>query len=212
MNPVIKRLYILNSIVALVSIAVLFGWIFEIQALRSIYSEWVSMKFITALFFFAIGVILFLLLEFERGNKKVVNTTAIICLFLFLYAIFILINDFLGLNLFFWDYLTGEKYIQGIDTLPGRPSIVTILGFTFVTYVIFLRVRGIAGVRDYYWVGLILVSLGVVALLGYLFSYPILFFAIPGFSTGAAAHTAGLFIIIGKYLMVLAKAVLQKTL
>jgi len=183
---------ITGFIVALTGIVVLTGWIFNIELLKSLSPNFVSMKVNTAICFVLTGIVLLIL------NKQKIDTPEkqifFLCSFLiFLTGTLTLIEYTFRLNLgidqlFFQDIsnLTGILY-------PGRMSPVTAVNFILLGAALVLKYSGYF--KTFQLFTIIVLLLSFFTFLGYLFNVPA-FYGIASY-TRIALHTTLLFIIAG---------------
>ena len=198
---------ILAVIVLITSIAVMTGWVLDIAALKSILPQWVTMKFSTALSFFFGGVILYSLdksFRDEAGFSEVL--LPISSLIILLLMISLLASVLFGISTGIEDLFVKEAQGAVATAAPGQPSIGTMFSF------ILIALTGITVMtkspRIYLYTsisGWLVVTMGALALLGYMLGIPVLYYAIEGMSSAMAVHTAILFLLIGIGLVLLGK-------
>ncbi|MEO6542279.1 MAG: PAS domain S-box protein [Ferruginibacter sp.] len=116
---------IIAVLVLLIAFSVLFGWVFDIQFLKSISPRWSNMKPNTAICFILSGAILLLL----RQNHVIVRAAPFIILLIGLLS--------LSENIFNWNLGIDELLFKDtliVDTVssPGRMSSITSLNFIFI--------------------------------------------------------------------------------
>jgi ABC-type nitrate/sulfonate/bicarbonate transport system substrate-binding protein len=178
---------------------VMAGWILDIEVLKSILPMWVTMKFTTALLFFISGIILYVVtssIENTSNISKIILTITTIIILYFL--ITLLVSIFLDIrsgleNLFVREYFGAIK-----TTKVGRPSIGTLINFTFIALIGVLTLIQAKNLnKKLVIIGLIIIVIASIAVFGYVISIPILYYSLENYSTAMAMHTAILFIIIG---------------
>ncbi len=192
-------LQLLSIIVGIVGAAVMVGWILDIGLLKSILPIWVTMKFSTALSFFLSGITLFFINRIGEGDlvyAPIVLSGATLCLLLLMATL--LISNIFGVYTGVEDLFVRESEGAVRTTIPGRPSVGTMVNFILI---------GMAGVITLFKIqnlnlvfsifGWFVISTGCVALLGYTFNVPILYYNVDNWSTAMAVHTAILFVISG---------------
>lgn len=186
---------ILLGIVLLGSIMVMFGWFFDINILKSILPIWVSMKFITALSFFASTILILFLSKKEKteiDNLAILIISSILLLLMFTFFV----SLFAGISTGIESLFIKETANAILTTVPGVPAIPTMLCFIFISLIglISLYDSNLRGVILFF--GEVITLIGVVAIIGYLLRIPLLYYFVPGY-TAMAAHTALLFVLLG---------------
>lgn len=187
---------ILSFLVMIAGVLVMFGWIFDIGILKSISPNMATMKFTTALCFIASGVVLYS--ATQKGREDSFMVQAILpsaILFILLLMVTLLISSIFGFNIGLDSFFIQEKAGAVNTVIPGRPSIPTMINFTVIT------LAGISILANFKkslaYPGSIILLIGSVAALGYIFNQPVLYYLIPGINTAMALNTAMLFILIG---------------
>lgn len=190
----------LSLIVILSGAIVMIGWILEIEALISINPNWVTMKLITALSFFLSGIILYFIVCKIEGGESVLDQ--IILTISTILILFFMLNLLMSS---FFNFSTGIEHLFVDElndavktTIPGRPSIGTMINFIMVSIAGILSLFEVKNIsHKIYLIGIMILIVGCVAVLGYIASVPLLYYTITGYSTAMALHTAILFILIG---------------
>jgi len=183
--------YVGAGIVALAGLVVCFGWFANIDLLKSILPQWVTMKFSTALSFFLAGCMLLVRSQDQKDYWRYSHAVSAF-LILGIMAAFLL-STLLSVDLGLERLFPVDDTDSPFTTVPGRPSTMTMAAFCLI---------GLAGLflkpNDQWMVlsGLVVTTVGALALIGYLIGAPILYFATQ-YSTAMAAHTAILFVICG---------------
>lgn len=192
-----KTAKIISLVVTLAGILVIIGWIADIGFLKSIVPGFVTMKFVTALSFFFSGLILFFMLELQRGNDLARVMLPISSMAVLLLMGVILVSSFLGLRTGIEELFVKEGLGAVKTTVPGRPSIGTMAEFLLIA------VSGISAMMNHrlskilLWMGWAIVLIGAVAILGYVLRIPAFYYSFEGISTAMALHTAILFVLWG---------------
>ncbi len=188
---------IISGSVIFGGLIVMAGWIFNIPVLTSVSHLWATTKFTTALAFVLCGLMLFFLSEKKRTDLAdvVISLSAFsVLLLMAIYLIFVYAGIDSGLEKF----VVAEKEGAILTAVPGRPSIISMYVFTLIalsglTYSFhFKTVQKIIS-----WIGWFLIFMGGLAIIGYGFNKPILYYAIPNQSTAISLITAVLFVLIG---------------
>lgn len=190
----------LSIIVILVGALVVTGWIMDIELLKSILPIWVTMKFITAISFILSGIILYFVTShsFQANSDltQIILSFAIIIILLLMVTL--LFSSFLNIHSGVEDFfmIKGKETIQTFT--PGRPSIGTMINFILVSAIGLITINDLKkGSKKIATLSILIITIGIIAILGYLFSIPIMYYRIGEFSSSMAVHTAILFILLG---------------
>lgn len=202
MRKVPEKVFLSKTIAVLVmvvSAVVIFGWFFDIQALKSILPVWVTMKFSTALSFLLSGVALF---SIAKAPQKTSATPSIVALVAALCVLVLMgsftIAVFVGVDTGIEELFVKESIGAIRTTVPGRPSIGTIIAFVLVAIWIILFILNVEShFRKLLFIGRTIILIGAFAVLGYAFDISLLYYSINGVSTAMACHTAILFVLLG---------------
>lgn len=193
---------IINGIsffVILIAILVVVGWFLDITLFKSILPNWVSMKLTTAICFFFSGSVLFFAAKLQQERKKWAQ-------FVLPAASFIIFSFMIpSLAASFMDIETGieniflEEPLGTIATVkPGRSSVATIANFIVIATIALLYIlKPKSFVIRTVILACIVVTVGAVAVLGYIFNAPLLYYFVENTSTAMALHTAILFCLLG---------------
>lgn len=185
-------------VVQLGGLAGFFGWVYDVDLLKSVSPSFVTMKLSTAVSFALSGLILYFLPSLIKGKSQlpwvVVPGAALIILLL---MTTLLASAFFGIRTGVEDLIIPEK--AAIRTVtPGRPSIITMADFMLVAF------TGLLALFPTGWLpkmlkasGAALIITGAVAEAGYISGIRYLYYQIEGISTAMAVHTAFLFILLG---------------
>lgn len=161
-------------IVGLIGIVVLCGWIFGIPFLTSLIPGAVTMKIATACCFGFTA--LSALCKRHTWDKDNLLSTIL--------SLAVLAISFYTLGVESLPLFGTEESVYTVA--PGIPSLATIASFVLVNicllhqFPIWLNER----------ISWLVTVLATVAIIGYVFSIPMLFYYYPGISTGMAIHTA----------------------
>ncbi len=188
----------LSLVICAAGALVMAGWALNVTFLKSVSADFVSMKFTTALCFFLSGVTLYMITlsmeERKDVSHAVLPATVLIVL--------LIMTTLLTSALFGIDSGVEEMFMRGgphpaLTPVPGRPSVVTMIDF------ILIAACGIAAMFSrnrlravlFYTGGFIMLT-GAVAIAGYVFGLPALYYYSPP-ATAMALHTALLFALCG---------------
>ncbi len=191
--------------ISMAGIAVMLGWLFNIPLLKSLSPAWVSMKFSTAFAFVLSGITLYFLAraregEFEKAQVVLFITSLILLLLMGTMLFSALFRMHTGIeDLFIKDAAGAVKTV-----VPGRPSMPTMLNFILMAVAGILTLVNIKRLRTALrTIGLVVGSIGAVAIAGYIIGAPVLFYYIEGINSAIALTTAGLFVLLGMGLLCL---------
>lgn len=165
----------------------IFGWYLGMETFTNVCCDYVSMKGATAVGMILSGLIVLMLID-KRPHVLELSIVT--------FALSLQVAGMVLSQVSAFDYAT--KFINVSDmshyTIEAHlPSLGTMLGFLFVVVAAFSRLMHL----KCNLCGLIIASIGSVGLVGYLFSNPLLYFYVPGLSTGMALHTALCFTMLG---------------
>jgi hypothetical protein len=203
-NNIVKSLAL---IVMVSGVFVMFGWFLDIDIIKSILEIWVTMKFTTALSFVMSGIILYAIVSFVENKRDIaLLTLPISTLVIFLLMVTLLLSSFFGIRTGIEDLFVKESAEAIKTTIPGRPSVGTMVNFIFMALSGIIVMVGVTNYRTYLsYIGWVIFAVGSVALGGYFVDAPILYYTLEGLSTAMAVHTAILFVILGLGLVILTK-------
>jgi hypothetical protein len=194
----------LSLFVTAAGLAVMGGWIFDIEVLKSLSPTFVSMKFSTAVAFAASGLSLYFIVrvlegEFDTAQVVLSLTSLTITLLMGLLFCSTVISIPTGIEHLFIQE-TGEVK----TALPGRPSVPTMINFLLMAGAAILTLQHPARLLPKLkFIGIIIGLTGSLAAMGYLFNAPLLYYYIAGVNSAMALHTALLFVILGTGLLCL---------
>ncbi len=194
-----NRSKLLGIIIILVGIVVMTGWILDIGILKSILPFWVTMKFTTALSFFLSGTTLYFIADLVKNKSEVARVILpITTMVILLLMVTLLVSTFSGIRTGIEDLFVSESEGAFKTVIPGRPSVGTMVNFTFITIAVFCVMLNLK--KSLFRLKLIGGTISLVsgvAIVGYIINVPPLYYAIDNFSTAMAFHTAILFLLLG---------------
>ena len=194
----IKTAKIISTIVILISIMVMVGWLLNIELFKSILPIWVTMKFSTAFCFFLSGLALFFLPDYLKTNSEiaslVISAASLIILILMMS---LLISVFTGTRTGIEDFVVSESDDAIKTTTPGRPSAGTMMSFILLASISLTSIFKKTDKKYLLSTGVAVIILGSSAIIGYFFNIPSLYYSITDISTAMAVHTAVLFVLLG---------------
>lgn len=184
--------------VMLCGAAVMAGWIGDIGLLKSLSPGWISMKVDTAFAFVLSGIILYFIVRTAAGKPDIAQVAiSITSLLLILLMGILFFSTLLGVHTGAEELFIKDTSIDRNTVVPGRPSIPTMINFILI---------GAAGLitlltPDRLWrvksIGFVISVIGAIALVGYLFQAPLLYYYVEGINSAIAFHTAALFVLVG---------------
>lgn len=177
-----KVISTVSTCTILLSIAVMLGWAFDIEILKSVIPDYASMKFNTAFCFTIAGIILYLL-NTEKGRL----TPIVLSIVLMLLSLASFLQDIFNFNLgidqlIFTDYDSIKKGSPN----PGRMASVSSLCFVLLGFS-FLIIKYKHKIIGQYILHLITI-ISFIAIVGYLLNVP-KFYQL-SFLSSMAVHTA----------------------
>jgi len=190
---------ILAMVVILAAFLAIIGWIFDIGVLKSLSPSWVSMKFDTAVAFFVSGVSLYFMAkamagEFDLG-QIVLSITSLVLMLLMGTLLF---STFFGIHTGVEDLFLEEKSGAMKTLVPGRPALLTMLNFMLVAVAGIFTITNLPKLQmKLKIIGAFVGATGALAVIGYLFNVPLLYYFIDGVSSAMACNTAVLFVLLG---------------
>ena len=201
MGPEYKRTTakILSLMVMIAGILVMIGWIFDIGILKSISPAWVSMKFDTAIAFVLSGITLYFIARAQEGEfDKAQVALSITSLIIILLMGILFFSALLGVHTGAEDLFIKEMPGAVKTVIPGRPSMPTMLNFILIALAGILTMLNPENLQSKLKIiGLIVGTIGAIAVVGYIINAPLLYYFIEGINSAMACHTAVLFVLLG---------------
>ena len=214
-KPYVEIVRIISAVVIIIGLVVIAGWLLDVDTLKSIVPDWVTMKFSTAISFLMSGIVVMLLNEFRNNNSEFSR--------IFLFAPLIIISFFMATLLVTTIIGTtsgvSNLFVQedpgAIGTVKaGTPSVGTMINFILIIAVGFtalLIAQSKSKFKKYAIIsGGIVLVLGITALLGYAIEEPALYYQVAGISGAMAIHTAIAFCLIGIGIMLFVKPIIRE--
>ena len=200
----IKIAKLIAVAVSLMGLFIVIGWIFDIGILKTPDPDTISIKFITAVCFILSGIMFYFIArdqEKENFYIEIITSTISFCILLFMATLFL--SEIMGIKTGIEDLFVSDSADAVKSIVPGRPAIPAMLGF------ILISIAGIFSISNRLkyltMFGSVVLVIGAVPIIGYLFVVPILTFEIAGIATPMAFYTALLFFISGIALILLSK-------
>ena len=197
---------ILGTVIVVVGSFVLLGWFLNIEILKSLAPNWVTMKFTTALSFTLSGILILSVVKFLKTKLEFHRIAIVIpsvCVVFFM--IFGLAENLLNIDSaifkLFLDYDSGIHSIKkGLPSLGTMISFLTIgicgLSFLFSPKIVNKLIKS---------AGFSVFLVGVIGITGYIFGIPLFYYEIETISGAMALHTAILFSLTGTAFWILSK-------
>ena len=190
---------IIAVVVVMMGVSVMFGWFFDVTFLKSIFSNFVTMKFITTICFVLSGVALYFTARVVEDGG---GWDDLILLFVnFLMALLmasLLISLFFGIKTGLEDLFVKEPAGAVKTFVPGRPSLASAINFIMIAVMgslsLFRRERSL---KIIHILGVIVAVSGGVAVVGYLIDVPALYYHFGRISTAIALNSALTFTLLG---------------
>lgn len=205
----IKAAKILAVVVALVGLLVVFGWINDVQVIKSILPQWIPMRFITAVTFIFSGISLYYIaktIDKDEGiTQAVVPLMSVIILAI---MVVFLVSMAIGFNTGLDGFFIKEAPSLTVAFSPGFPStgvIISLIVFGVAGVVTTLGPRNLKKYLKLF--GLIITTIGGIGIIGYIFGSAVLTYNIPGYSATIAFHAAFLITLLGLGLVLVGKEV-----
>lgn len=192
-------------LVTLAGLLVAIGWVFDIQILQSPSPQWPTTKFISAVCFVMAGAIIFVVHDIIHDKPEVgpiVSSFATLTIIILMASL--LSAKFFGIDCGIENLFVKEKLCPPATTMPGQPSIVTMLNFLLIAALDILVKLSVN-----YWrfafvaLGFFICVTGLTAILGYIIGNNTLSYYVPGFSSAMSFFSALLFSLIGSAFILL---------
>ena len=174
----------------LLGVLVLFGWHFQIEALMTVVPGRVSMKPNTAFCFLCSGLGLYFALSTSPQNRKLSRLCSGVAL---VFGMLTLCEHLFHVNLHVDQLLLKDSH-QTID--PGRMARITAINFCISGIALVLQNGGLALRRTSQVLALLLTSLALASIVGYLYGVPVLYGSLSS-ANSMALHTGIGFLILG---------------
>jgi len=215
----IKIAKLLSLVVIIGGIAAMLGDIFDITILKSISSQWRSIRFITAAGFILSGITLYFIIRALEGRfdtaqvaLSITSFTLVLLMGVSLFATVFGLSGVEDLSIrrataedknvppgMFLFLASGEKTI-----ILGRPAMLAILNFLLIALAAILVTWKVEKLQTKLKIiGLIVTLIGATALSGYIINVPFLYNFLEGQGSAMACPTAILFVLSGFALLCL---------
>lgn len=195
-------------------LAVMFGWIIDSSTLKSILPIWSSMSFFSALCISFSGLLLIAMaVRFGKNFPGMTPVILFLSFFMVLFAGAQLLSLLTGFSSGIEGIVVYEEELVFNEIVAGRPSAGSLLGFfllglsglTSLTY-------PYRSLRFLFQAGVILVVISSVALIGYIFDLPLLYYSTNGVSNPMSFHLAFLLLMSGIAVIRLERSVTEGSL
>lgn len=186
--------YILPVIIVIVAILVMIGWFSDISVLKSLHPDWVTMKFTTAASFLLLGLSLGIIDIDKKWSGTGISMLSLLSILLVTIAIVV---AFINPSHNFATIGSQDTTIYSIGN--NIPSIGTLAAFVFAAFSA-LAYGVFRSALTAKMLGIVVIIISSIAILGYVYKDPSLYYYSEGVSTAMALHTAILFLIAGIFL------------
>lgn len=166
------------------------AWLLGIDIIKHINSDWVSMKFTTAFCFMLSGLLIIFAYKAKTSQKNISPTVVSLLSFM---IVFIMGHHAIA-------YVTAEPMVFSqlvhdaavVKTvIPGMPAILTIMNFSLIAIWAQLSLLFDFKIGQHrYWIVTPIFMTSIIALIGYIVDYPLLYGYIPEKFSGMAFHTS----------------------
>lgn len=201
MSPENKRKIakLLSLAVVIAGIMVMAGWVFNISLLKSVFPAWTTMKVSTAISFILSGVTLYFIIKAVEGDIDWAQIVLpAVSLIIILIMTVLLLSNLMNVRTGVEDLFVKEGPGAIKTIITGRPAIPTMINFMLIALAGILTMLGNKNLRiQLKIIGLIVASIGVLAVIGYLLNVAFLYYFVEGISSAMACHTAILFVMLG---------------
>ena len=187
---------LISLAVTISSLVVIYGWVNDIEVLKSLSPNWVTMKISTAVSFLMSGIMLFFLeSSVTHKNKKSELIVSMSSMAIFFLMASLLFEQITGANINASTLFIEEDPNEVVLSVKaGMPSIGTMANFILISIV---GLCALFNTANFYKrvkrISTAIMSITLVSLLGYFINSPFLYYYWPGKSTGMAFHTTLLF-------------------
>jgi PAS domain S-box-containing protein len=193
----ISQLKLFSKIAGLISIiigfTVLVGWALNIDVLKSILPNIISMKANTALCFILIGIALILLTQ-KKINTRTIRIVQICAVIISIIGLLTIIEYLFNINLGIDQILFKETVGAVLTINPGRMAVITAINFLLIGLgVLIINLNNKFRINIYQLFTLIAGIISLFSFLGYIYGSAISYSAIP---TPMALNTSITFIIV----------------
>ena len=175
-----------------IGLIAMFGWFSDVSILTSYVADAPTIKFTAAFSLVVAGLLLFSSISVVEGNSELGGITVVIlAIVLMFFNGMFLFEVLTGLRTGFGDLFVIESPGSLHTVQPGQPSVAAIAAFMLVAFIGFCMQAWPHRVKLFLSVlGAVLVVISGIALLGYAFNVPALFFAVSGLSTALSLPAA----------------------
>ncbi len=200
-----KIVQILAIIVLGTGLLVAFGWFFDINELRSVLPNGLTMKFGTSISFVCAGIAFLFITRMREGKAASAQiglpaSALVIIMFLTVNTVTVLLGGSISIASLFPEKHTPVEEV----IVTSMPSVGTLINFTLIAAAAILSLSSFARVRKLlFGIGVAVGTIGGIALLGYVINQPALYHYVEDASSAMAFHTSILFVISGAVLILL---------
>lgn len=194
-----KEIKAIGLLVASIGFLIMMGWFFDIAALKAFIPGQPEINFFSAFFFFISGVALWSTsMYFDEKDSLAIIILPICALVIMLFMGTFIASSFFGVNTGISELFVEDSVGTFETNVEAQPSIGLMIGFIVVAILsmvtlIFQTIRS----RYYTVCGGIILGIAIIAMMGYVFHEPALYYDIEGVSSAIAIHSAVLFSFLG---------------
>lgn len=190
---------LLSLLVILIAISVIIGWIFGIEILKSWIPLEISMKFSVAICFLLCGFALLSSTFYIKGSREwpILLSPITTMPVLFLMGILVL-GQVAHITTGVESLLIKESFGAVKTVLPGMPSFPAMIGFVvfgFGSIVLLIESKYSSYINIVLSISIIILS--IIAVAGYVFNMPYLYFRVSASATPISINTAAAFLLLG---------------
>ena len=176
------------------------AWVFNIPIILSFLPNYITIKFTTSLSFILSSFILYF--SFRSVQGKFSNLGLIVVSFsiltIWLIMVTILTSIIFGFNSGIENLFITDTTMAAVAYVPGQPSLGTIIAFLLVTILgLNIFYEGRLKAKLFLLLGSLVFLIGLVAVIGLIFSIPIMYYYIPSVSNPISIPASLLFILLG---------------
>ncbi|MCR4324316.1 MAG: hypothetical protein NUV69_01365 [Candidatus Curtissbacteria bacterium] len=197
---------LIATVIVLISVLVMYGWILNVELLKSFLPDRALMNFIVATLFFVSGIELFFITRSVQGHKEVSQVVfPATSIFILLIASTILTASVIKIQTGIETLLLDDSQISAdvtVSKVQEVPSMISFIIFALVGILTLMNFRRLNLV--YFFAGFLFSILGILAILGHLFNVTLLYYNAPGISAPMSVSVAVMFILLGMGLVLTA--------
>lgn len=191
---------LISFTIFIVSVVVMFGWVTNLPYLTNLTTQFIPMKFVTALSFLLASVCLFIMSHPKKDRENFFSLTLLIAasLLIFLFMATIFLSNILKVSTGLENLFVQEASATNLFSAPGQPSLYTILSFSLFSFACLVYISSRSDKKRLIQIiSLPIIFISVISVIGFVLDLPVLYSVWPGFSVAIALNTAFLFGLLG---------------